>query len=60
MLSTVVVIDTTLPAASRMMKWDVPVGSIDLSAAINGASSGRPASGGAPAVALISRRREAT
>ena len=58
--STVVVIETTFPAESLTMKCEVPVGSSVLSLAISGASSGRPASGGGPAVGPISRAREAT
>src|SRR3954464_12646101 len=55
MLSTVVVIDTTLPSAPPAMGCEVPVGASVLSAAINGASSGRPGSGAGPAVVPIAR-----
>src|SRR6185503_911473 len=44
--STVVVIDTTLPAASRTTKWEVPVGSSVASRAAVRAPCGVPAAGG--------------
>src|SRR5207248_8842199 len=58
--STVVVIDTTLPAASRTMKCEVPVGSSVLSLAATGAPAGTPAAGGGPAAGPINRARRAT
>src|SRR3954471_11122381 len=58
--STVVVIETTLPSRSRMMKCEVPVGSSVLSLAATGAPAGTPAVGGGPAVGLIKRARRVT
>src|SRR3954453_13322492 len=52
--STVVVIETTLPAEARMMKCEVPVGSRVLSLAATGAPVGTPACGGGPAAGPIS------
>src|SRR5689334_18936465 len=61
MLSTVVVMETTFPAASRTIRCEVPVGSSVLSApAGTGASAGTPAAGGGPAVGPISAARWAT
>src|SRR3954471_10789428 len=47
--STVVVIETTFPAASRIMKCEVPVGSGVWSVPAGAASRGTPAAGGGPA-----------
>src|SRR5215213_5737409 len=58
--STVVVIDTTLPARSPTMKCEVPIGSSVRSDPEVTAPAGTPADGGGPAVAPIKRAREPT
>src|ERR1700751_48501 len=60
MVSTVVVIETTLPFASRTMRWVVPVGSIVASAPAGRAPGGTPAAGGGPAVVPITFALDAT
>ncbi|MNL71401.1 hypothetical protein D3C87_1965460 [compost metagenome] len=59
-LSTVVVIDTTLPIGSTMTMWVVPAGSWVLSGPTTGAPLGRPKLGAGPAVSPISLARSAT
>jgi len=51
-LSTVVVMETTLPSPSTMTKWVVPPGSCVASGARTPAPRGLPGAGGAPATSL--------
>ena len=60
MLSTVVVIDTTLPAASTTTKCEVPAGSWWRRGPGGAGPRGAPGAGAGPAASPISLARSAT